>query len=304
MQKLKDASLAHSIELLKGGDVVAIPTETVYGLAGDITQQAAIQKIFEIKERPSFDPLIVHVSDGKKAQELSKNWNSLADSLSRAFWPGPLTLVVEKNDLVSDLITSGKASVALRVPSHPICLELLQHFSGLAAPSANKFGKLSPGSAEMVRRVFQEKVFVLDGGDCSVGIESTIIQILSSHEIALLRPGMIITAQIEKVLREDGLTISWVKRNEIMPGTLSSHYCPSKPFRLAFHGSSKKIQETKLELPDDPFQAARLFYAGLFRLQNNPAVKSIVLQWKKEWSGEAWDAILNRASKAATKSHN
>jgi L-threonylcarbamoyladenylate synthase len=167
-----------AVEKLINGEVVGIPTETVYGLGAVISKSDAIKKIFTTKERPFFDPLIVHVSGVEQAKELSLDWSAAADILAQEFWPGPLTLVLPKKN-VSDLITSGLQTVGVRCPDHKIALEIIEKVGEpIAAPSANRFGKTSPTCKKHVLEEFNDAVFVVDGGDCSVGIESTIISVL------------------------------------------------------------------------------------------------------------------------------
>ncbi len=180
-----------AIDILKNGGVVAMPTETVYGLAGDVEQETAIKKIFSTKERPFFDPLIVHISSIEQAKKLTTQWDETCEKLAESFWPGPLTLILPKSDLVNPLITSGLNSVGLRWPNHALAMELISNFNlGLAAPSANKFKKTSPTSKEHVEAEFGNNVFVLDGGKCEVGIESTVAGVFKDR-IEIYRPGMI-----------------------------------------------------------------------------------------------------------------
>ncbi len=166
-----------AIQFLKGGEVVGIPTETVYGLAGNGFDESATLKIFEVKERPTFNPLILHTNSFTKVESFVKSFPQKAKSLAEAFWPGPLTLLLPKSDKVSDVVTSGSPLVAVRIPNHPLTLELLEQLDfPLAAPSANKFGRISPTSPQnVVSQLGDELPYVLDGGNCGVGIESTII---------------------------------------------------------------------------------------------------------------------------------
>ena len=177
-------------QLIQEGGLVAFPTETVYGLGADALNPLAVAQIFEVKKRPQFDPLIVHVADMRQAEILVLKFPEKAMKLIGRFWPGPLTLVLPKSPLVPDIVTSSLPTVAIRVPNHPLALELIRE-SGrpLAAPSANLFGQVSPTTAEHVRRSFGNKVgMILDGGSCSIGVESTVISFIDKEPV-LLRPG-------------------------------------------------------------------------------------------------------------------
>jgi L-threonylcarbamoyladenylate synthase len=220
---------------LKDGEVIGLPTETVYGLAADINNEQALKLIFETKSRPFFDPLIIHVDKKEKAKKLAK-WNKLAEFLADKFWPGPLTIVAPKTDLVNNLITAGLGSVAIRCPKHTLANVLLKDFAGLAAPSANRFGKTSPTKAEHVEREFDGKVLVLDGGDCDVGIESTVVGIISETEIEIYRPGMITKQTLERVLQDfERKVLVEYAQSPVAPGQLKHHYMPDIP--LVFNKS-------------------------------------------------------------------
>ncbi len=222
--------------LLRAGELVGIPTETVYGLAADASNPAAVAKIFAAKGRPADHPLIVHLPDASHLDRWAVDIPDSARQLAAAFWPGPLTLILKRADGVSDVVTGGQDTVGLRVPSHPLALELLREFDGgLAAPSANRFGRISPTTAAHVREELGERVaMVLDGGPCAVGIESTILD-LSGDAPAILRPGMLDTDAIARVLgrepefrgREDSPRVS---------GSLEAHYAPRTPLRLVASG--------------------------------------------------------------------
>jgi L-threonylcarbamoyladenylate synthase len=215
-----------AIELLNQDELVAIPTETVYGLAGNIFSKKAVQKIFEMKQRPLFNPLIAHVHSIEQLDELAKDIPEKARLLSSHFWPGALTLLLKKQSHVPDLITAGKDTVAIRMPNHPIALQLLAELNyPLAAPSANPFGCISPTSAKHVEDYFGSKLkMVLDGGTCSKGIESTIIG-FENNEAILYRLGSISIESIEEVIGK----IKINNKNETTPeapGMLSRHYAP------------------------------------------------------------------------------
>ncbi|HVZ79392.1 MAG TPA: L-threonylcarbamoyladenylate synthase [bacterium] len=213
-------------EIIQEGGLVAFPTETVYGLGADALNPLAVARIFEAKNRPQFDPLIVHVADLRQAEILVKSLPAAALKLAGRFWPGPLTLVLPKSDLVPDLVTSSMPNVAIRVPRHPLALQLIRE-SGrpIAAPSANLFGQVSPTTAEHVRRSLGNKVdLVLDGGACEVGVESTIIS-LAGNKAALLRPGGVPLEEIEALIGP--LTVqTQAGEKPLAPGQLESHYAP------------------------------------------------------------------------------
>lgn len=183
-----------AILLLRSGFVVAIPTETVYGLAASLWLPSAIKKIFEVKNRPLFDPLIVHIpKDYSLWSSLVQGIPSLAQALADAFWPGPLTLVLPKSSQVDPIVTAHQETVAIRCPNHPVTLEILEKVGPLCAPSANPFGKTSPVKAQHVLEYFQSKIPVVDGGQCQLGIESTILWVASDgYHISILRKGLIL----------------------------------------------------------------------------------------------------------------
>ena len=226
----KILSVTEAVNVLLKGQIVGLPTETVYGLGADATNEAAIAEVFKAKNRPSFDPLIVHVPtlDGvKEIAELSE----AAEQLFLAFSPGPLTVVLPKNNTIPDLVTSGHATVAVRIPAHPVMLEVLQS-SGLyiAAPSANPFGFASPTTAQHVLDQLGSIISgVVDGGPCSVGIESTIVD-MSSNIPKVLRLGGMALEQLQRVLGP--ITSELSSSNPSAPGMLTSHYNPGTPLEL------------------------------------------------------------------------
>jgi L-threonylcarbamoyladenylate synthase len=220
------------------GDVVAIPTETVYGLAASINSEAGLQRIFSLKERPFFDPLIVHVASVAEAQTVVREWPPLAEFLANLFWPGPLTFVLPKATHINPIITSGLDTVAVRFPSHPTARTLIEMVGApLAAPSANKFGRTSPSRAEHVRNEFPGvDLIVLDGGPSEVGVESTVLtleRIGSIDEynlVRILRPGGITTEMLQNALKKWPQKITIEHRaSEESPGHLKHHYMPAVP---------------------------------------------------------------------------
>jgi tRNA threonylcarbamoyl adenosine modification protein (Sua5/YciO/YrdC/YwlC family) len=191
-------SISDAAETIRAGGLVAFPTETVYGLGANALDPAAVQKIFAMKRRPETSPLIVHVASVEMAREIVAEWPPLAEELARQWWPGPLTLVLPKKSLVPDNVTAGLPTVGVRMPNHPIALALIEQAGvPIAAPSANRFTELSPTTPDHVRAAFGDAVPVLEGGPCTVGIESTVVAI-ENGKLKLLRPGMISLGEIER----------------------------------------------------------------------------------------------------------
>ena len=224
------AGVARAADLLRGGALVAFPTETVYGLGGDARSDMAVARIFEAKGRPRFNPLIVHVPDLAAAREFAV-FDARAEAVAAAFWPGPLTLVLPLRAAgLSPLVTAGLPSVAIRVPAHPLAQALLRAFGGpLAAPSANPSGRVSPTrAAHVVAGLSGRIAAVLDGGPCAVGVESTILGLVDGPE--LLRPGGVPVEALEAMLGPLSMGGSAEKPNA--PGQLASHYAPAAPVRL------------------------------------------------------------------------
>jgi L-threonylcarbamoyladenylate synthase len=198
-------NLAQAVALLKSGEVVAIPTETVYGLAADASNEAALQRVYAIKQRPADNPLIVHIADAGQVSNWAASFPPLAQKLAQAFWPGPFTLVLPAKECVSMIVRGNQSTVALRVPNHPIALQLLKQSGlALAAPSANKFTQLSPTTAAHVSTGLGDAIAILDGGACKVGIESTIVSV-EGDDWCMLRLGMISEAAIETVAGKPAL---------------------------------------------------------------------------------------------------
>jgi L-threonylcarbamoyladenylate synthase len=217
-----------AVAALQNNEIVAMPTETVYGLAGNAYSEVAVQKIFALKNRPHYNPLIVHIKSAHFLQQVAKNIPVVAIQLADAFWPGPLTLVLEKQDHIPDLVTGGKNTVGVRVPGHPIALELLEALDfPLAAPSANPFGSISPTTAKHVADYFTGRLdIILDGGSCDKGIESTIVGFENGEPI-LYRQGSTKTEDIEKITGVLKMRVHANNESVVAPGMLSKHYAPS-----------------------------------------------------------------------------
>ncbi|MEI6021641.1 MAG: L-threonylcarbamoyladenylate synthase [Bacteroidota bacterium] len=234
-------------QLLVNGGLVAIPTETVYGLAANALNEKALLSIFETKQRPSFDPLIMHLSDITEVEKYA-HWNDARlKKLAEIFWPGPLTILLPKKELVPDIVCSGLPQVALRVPNHPLTLQLLKQLPfPLAAPSANPFGYISPTSAQHVKQQLGNMIpYILDGGECTVGLESTIVGV-EDNELVVYRLGGLTLELIESHIGK--LTIRLNQSgNPLAPGQLKSHYAPRKPLFIgSLKDNTKKFQNQKI----------------------------------------------------------
>lgn len=227
--------ISRAASLLRAGQLVAFPTETVYGLGANALDAAAVEKIFTAKGRPNTIPLIVHIDSVQMAKTLAANWPDAAERLARRFWPGPLTLVLPKRAHVPDIVTAGLPTVGLRMPAHPIALELIRKAQlPIAAPSANRFTELSPTTAEHVRQALGSAVsLILDGGAAAVGIESTVLSLAGPHPV-LLRPGMISIAQIEEIIGNVMLGSGSALDDSAhpSPGLHPRHYRPVTPLLL------------------------------------------------------------------------
>ncbi len=232
-------SVSLALHSLVDGNLVVLPTETVYGLGADAENESAVAAIYEMKGRPSHNPLIVHVKDAEMARRYGE-WNSLAEQLAQAFWPGPLAMVLERaaGSTLASAVSAGRPTIALRCPNHPVAQALLTAFGrGIAAPSANRSGRVSPTSAAHVRDEFGDAVMVIDGGACDIGIESTIVAV---HEetVRILRPGSITYTQLCEVLGHAAIERPAFVSDDISPsspGQLSSHYAPALPVRMNVH---------------------------------------------------------------------
>jgi L-threonylcarbamoyladenylate synthase len=227
---MKDVEIIHqAAEIIRKGGIVAFPTETVYGLGADVFNPLAVARVFEVKRRPYFDPLIVHVANPNDVKGLVKEIPSNAKKLIERFWPGPLTVVLLKEEGIPDIVTAGLPTIAIRMPDHPMALSLIKESKcPIAAPSANPFGYLSPTTAEHVREQLGDQVdLILDGGPCPVGVESTVVS-FSENKPRLLRPGGVSLEEIETILGK--VEISPIEEDRpSAPGMLPRHYAPRTP---------------------------------------------------------------------------
>jgi L-threonylcarbamoyladenylate synthase len=232
-------------EIIQKGGIVAFPTETVYGLGADAFNPLAVARIFEVKRRPSFDPLIVHVANPADVKKLVKEIPSNAKKLIERFWPGPLTVVLLKEEDIPDIVTAGLPTLAIRMPSHPMALSLIRESNTpIAAPSANLFGYLSPTTAEHVREQLGDQVdLILDGGPCSVGVESTIVSFLEERP-KLLRPGGVSLEEIESIIGKVEVHPIGEERPQA-PGMLPKHYAPRTPIVLDWDKKNLNLLEDK-----------------------------------------------------------
>jgi L-threonylcarbamoyladenylate synthase len=301
-------------EILRAGGLVAFPTETVYGLGADASSEVAMARLYRVKGRPADHPVIVHFSSAEKAFEWGTEVPASARKLAQTFWPGPLTLILKRNERARDFVTGGQPSVGVRVPSHPVAQELLKAFGGpIAAPSANRFGRVSPTTAAHVREDLGSDVdLVLEGGPSEVGIESTIIDLSGGHAV-LLRPGKISRAELEGVvgLKEKA---SAAPRHS---GGLDKHYAPRTPAKLvpgheldreiarlgarvavmAFSRPDERV-DFWLRMPREPGAYAQRLYGALREL-DSAACEAILIEAPP--AAPAWEAVLDRLQKATAQ---
>lgn len=300
---MTEIEIQQAVELLKRGELVAFPTETVYGLGADATSATAVAKIFQAKGRPATNPLIVHVADAATARRYCTKWPEHAEELAAAFWPGPLTLVLHKSDAIPDIVSAGKDTVGLRSPDHPVALELLRAFDGpLAAPSANRSNRVSPTTAQHVQDELGRAVaMILDGGACRVGIESTVLD-LTTDLPTILRPGAITAAMIEEVIETPvhlatGLVTS-VTSAATAPGQHAIHYAPHTPAFRFDPLDRDKIDPTDaaiLPITLDADAYARQLYARL-RLLDEQGLRAIYIELPPDVP--EWHAVRDRILRA------
>lgn len=308
-------SISEAARLLQQGEVVAIPTETVYGLAGNAYEPSALAKIFAAKERPTFDPLIVHIADIAQLSDVAKDIPDAAYALAKAYWPGPMTMILPKKDCIPDLCTSGLPSVAVRFPSHPVAQQIIRE-SGLplAAPSANLFKHVSPTTAEHVAAQLADRIAgIVDGGPCSVGVESSIISLVG--EPTVLRPGAITPEMFAEVLGSVKIKESTSKPGQPMaaPGQCDTHYRPQVPLyfgilpagfqlpkhtvRIAFGNTEGPVPATvNLSETGDPMEATAKLYAYMHDLDDPKYDLILVDPIPNTGVGMALNDRLKRAS--------
>lgn len=321
-----DAAKKRAADLLRAGELVALPTETVYGLAGNAFDQNAVEKIFAAKGRPARNPIIVHVASLEMAKRCVANWPETAENLAKAFWPGPLTLVLPRSEKIPDAVTANGPTVGVRWPSHPFIQAVIRECDfPLAAPSANLSNQLSPTNAAHVKKSLGNKIsLIVDGGQSQVGIESTVID-LTANPPRLLRPGMIHAESLIAVTRE--LTLGFGDSEEVLrsPGLLKKHYSPraklivaewkSEPdlfrqladWNFPFSAThiiahtyiplSGKLEHVSV-IPHDPEAFARAIYAELHQCDEAGAELIVVESLPNT---EAWRAVRDRLQRAAAE---
>ncbi len=314
--------IKRAVELLRAGELVAFPTETVYGLGADARNPQAVAKIFAAKGRPADHPLIVHIPDAAHLDHWARDIPEAARVLAKAFWPGPLTLILKRQPDVPDEVTGGQDTVGLRVPNHPLALELLRAFGdGIAAPSANRFGRISPTTAAHVREDLGTAVsLILDGGPCAVGIESAIVDMSGPRNI-ILRPGMLSAVEIGHVLGRVP-DVAGDQLTPRAPGTLEAHYAPRTLLLVMPNDSLPIVLRNAIVAkehvavlatfpapfthplidwqvaPADPAGFAHDLYANLRKLDSIGCARIFV----EQPVGQSWQAIADRLKRAAAGS--
>jgi len=317
--RLPQDEIDRAVDALRDGEVIAFPTETVYGLGADAQNPAAVRKVFELKGRPATHPLIVHLEHPRMLERWALDVPPAAQALAERFWPGPLTLVLRRAPAVDLAITGGQDTVAVRVPGHPVAQQLLRAFgSGIAAPSANRYGRVSPTRAEHVRDEFGDAVrTVLDGGDCKIGLESTIVSCVDAVP-RVLRPGSITLTQLREVVAEIEEGAAAAPR---VPGSDAKHYAPSTPLSIVNSATLEEVvgqltaeHEKVAVLATRPPRVANKFmtwinagrradvygrelYVNLRTLDKSGAREILV---EEVPAGEAWEAVRDRLRRAAS----
>jgi L-threonylcarbamoyladenylate synthase len=314
---------SQALDILLNGGVVALPTETVYGLAGSAFDYQALEKIFKVKQRPLFDPLIVHIGSKAQVFKVVEHWPLYCQKLADAFWPGPLTIITAKHPDIGPLVTADQPNVAVRMPQNSLFLELANAVGPLAAPSANRFGKTSPTTADHVEKEFAGQVPVVDGGDCEVGIESTIIRVSQLADdtlsVLILRPGAISETDILNCLSiyYKKLEVSYGTSKDA-PGALKNHYQPDFPLVIAQNSvrwnetlhkeicASLKTKETEKPVfwdfsSNDPLIVARTLYKEMREKSDEIKPGSyIYLTLPIAYTKPRWVAIKDRIDKSCT----
>jgi L-threonylcarbamoyladenylate synthase len=322
-----DAAIAQAVQVLASGGVVAFPTETVYGLGADAGSDRAVAGIFATKGRPSDHPLIVHVADASAVSQFASQVPAFAHKLMQAFWPGPLTLILPRRPEIAAAAAGGQASIGLRCPAHPVahalllaCAQAQPPVLGVAGPSANKFGRVSPTTAAHVQSEFGDELLVLDGGPCRVGIESTIVDCTRGVPV-LLRPGTLTRDQVEAACGERLRSPQELEgQTPRASGTLESHYAPQARVRLmdakalqtaldvlgpeaagiAIYSrvilQTRSGQVLRRRMPDDAAETARQLFAVL-REFDSQGVRLIWVETPPQ--GPEWEGVRDRLQRAA-----
>lgn len=310
---MAESALDEAVRLLRAGRLVAFPTETVYGLGANALDPVAVARIYEAKGRPSTSPLIVHVRSLEMARQLVAEWPANADRLAARFWPGPLTLVLRRHPAIPDIVTAGLGTVGLRMPAHPLALALLRACGlPLAAPSANRFTQLSPVTAEQVRQGLGSSVdLVLDGGPCSVGIESTVVSLAGAQPV-LLRPGMVTREQLAAVVGPVATGEAGAGAHA-SPGMHHKHYSPRTPLILVRdgelpqqgHGAYLQYQspprasvDRLVPMPADAREYAAALYDTLHRL-DTAGYDWLAVDPPPD--GPEWEGVHDRLRRAAAR---
>ena len=315
------ATVEQAAKRIRAGDLVAFPTETVYGLGADASNDAAVAKIFAAKGRPADHPLIVHIASAAQVSDYASSVPPFAQALIQAFWPGPLTVILPRKPGVATAAAGGQNSIGLRCPAHPLALEFLKLCNtGVAGPSANKFGRVSPTTAQHVAQEFGDSLIVLDGGPCKVGIESSIVDCTRSQPV-LLRPGVLTREQLSAACGQPVLSADEQPDTAPRaPGTLESHYAPNAKVRLMQAGAIQtaldllgadaahiavyarsivRIQSAKVlyrRMPDDALATAEQMFAVLRDFD----AQGVKLIWIEPVPGAAdWDGVRDRLARAA-----
>jgi L-threonylcarbamoyladenylate synthase len=317
--RLPQDEIDQAVEALREGALVAFPTETVYGLGADAQNPDAVRKIFELKGRPATHPLIVHIDHPRALERWALSVPPAAAALAERFWPGPLTLVLRRAPAVDLAITGGQDTVAVRMPAHPVAQQLLRAFgSGIVAPSANRYGRISPTRPEHVREEFGDELIVLDGGDCKIGLESTIVSCIDTVP-RILRPGALTLTQLRAVVPgvQGGPDLTAPR----VPGSDAKHYAPRTPLSIV---ASRTLEEVVRQLTETHEKIAvlamrpprvankymtwinagrradvyaRELYVNLRTLDKSGAKEILV---EEVPAGEQWDAIRDRLRRAAS----
>jgi L-threonylcarbamoyladenylate synthase len=294
-------TISRAAQTLRAGGLVAFPTETVYGLGADARSPAAVKAVFDAKGRPATNPLIVHVNSVEMARSVALHWPRQAEDLAARFWPGPLTLVLERGPAIPDAVSAGGPTVAIRIPDHPVALALLAAFGGpLVAPSANRSGAVSPTTAAHAAADFPD-LLVLDGGPCREGIESTVLDLTGAPRI--LRPGVIGPEQLAAALGEE--VVSEAGAGPARSPGLGHHYAPHAPVRLITAADGPMPPgAVRVELPASAAECAARLYAALREADaGNPAEIWIQTPTPEQLTGldaSLWRAILDRLQRAAS----